>query len=238
MSEVARVLQLSDVHLTETGAPLFGRDCDARLATVLDAYRAGGVAADLVLLTGDLAEDGSRAALDRLAAAVATLGLPVLAIPGNHDTPAHVRAVWPAESVEVGAWRVVGVDTTRPEQVHGTVDVPALLSRLDALDTRPTLLALHHPPASPSSHRWFSLDGAADLLAGLAARPHVRVVVTGHLHEVFEREFGPLRLLGAPSTYVAIRHDGEEYVIGDGFAGARLLTLHEDGTFDTALLEA
>lgn len=234
----ARVLQLSDVHLNAGRAPLYDRDSDARLATVLEAYRASGFEADFVLLSGDLSDDGSRAGCERLAAAVAELDLPVLAVPGNHDTAEVVRELWPATAAEVGAWRVVGIDTSRPEQVHGTVDAAAELARLDAYDPRPTLLALHHPPWSPSEHEWFDLDGGADLLAGLAQRPHVKAIVSGHLHEAFDRTEGSVRLLGCPSTIVAIVHDGHNYVFTDHGTGARLLTLGDNGSLETRLLEA
>lgn len=238
---MATVLQLSDIHLSADRAPLYGRDGDARLALVLEAYRACGEVADLVLLTGDLADDGSRAALERLAAAVAELGAPVLAVPGNHDTAGHVRDVFPGGAAEAGAWRVVGVDTSRPQQVHGTVDAAAELARIDAYDSRPTLLALHHPPVSPSDNPWFGLDGGDDLVAGLGARGHVRAIVSGHLHEPFDRTAGPapgVRVLGAPSTIMAIRHTGTDYVIGDGVAGARLLALGADGSLATRVLPA
>jgi 3',5'-cyclic-AMP phosphodiesterase len=232
------VLQLSDVHLSAGRTPLYDRDGDARLATVLAAYRASGFPAELVLLTGDLSDDGSRGGCERLAEAVAALGLPVLAVPGNHDTAEVVRDIWPAGAAEVGAWRVLGVDTSRPQQVHGTVDTAAELARLDAYDRRPTLLALHHPPWSPSENEWFDLDGADDLLAGLGRRPHVKAVVSGHLHEAFDRAEGSLRLLGCPSTIVAIVHDGVRYALAETGTGARLLTLADDGTLETRLLEA
>ena len=109
------VLQLSDTHLAAIqGEPVFGRDADERLALVLDAWTATGERADLVLLTGDLADDGSTEGCARLAEAVARLDAPVLAIPGNHDRPAVVASTWDGpRTASVGGWLVAGVDTTR-----------------------------------------------------------------------------------------------------------------------------
>ena len=235
------VLQLSDIHLTAAGGVVQGVDPDERLATVLAAWGAVDEDADLVLLTGDNADDGSAEAYARLAAAVAPLGAPVVALPGNHDVPATLAATFGEPPVvELGAWRIVGLDTSRPDQVHGTLDVPAALDLLDRPGGRPTLVALHHPPASASTHEWFRLDGGADLLAGLAERPWVRAVASGHLHEAFDIEGpGGLALLGAPSTYVAIAHDGPAFRIGvDEPRGARVLHLEDDGTFSSTLLVA
>lgn len=237
------VLQLSDTHLSRLPhANVNGRDPDERLTTVLAAWNALGEQADLVLLSGDLADDGSAAACRRLATAVSSLGAPVLALPGNHDVPAVVTdAFGPgASTVELGAWTVVGFDTSRPQQVHGTLDVTAALAVIDGLGDRPTLVALHHPPVSRSTSPWFQLDGAQELLAGLAARPQVKIVASGHLHDAFEFEGpGGVALLGCPSTLMAIGHDGDAMELGaDAPTGARVLRLADDGDWTATVLVA
>ncbi len=238
----ATVLQLSDTHLT--GAPgelVYDEDPDARLTKVLAAWSGTGEAADLVLLSGDLSNDGAPAACERLAEAVAALGVPVLALPGNHDEPEVVADIWGGtEVVDLDRWRVVAVDTTIPGEVHGAVDVAEVLARLDALDARPTVVALHHPPLSRSSDPQFQLEGASDLLDGLAARPQVRAVVAGHLHDAVELE-GPrhLPVLLCPSTLMGITHHGAQMTI-DARAprGARVLHLADDGSLRSRVLQA
>lgn len=227
---MAVVLQISDTHLrAEPNTPV-DPNPDASLVATIDAI--GDVHADLVLLTGDLADDGSVAALDRLRAAVDEFSSPILAIAGNHDDLDNVRTVFgAADTVEVGAWRVVGVESLIPGEIHGAVDVDELTDRLDRLDDRPTLVAIHHPPRSPSTHPMFQLIGAEQMLAALQARPHVRAVVSGHLHEAFDRAAGSLQLYGAPSSYYAIQHSGDDYESVDvGIVGAQILTLGDDGS--------
>jgi Icc protein len=236
------VLQLSDTHLTDDpSGQVNGRDPDARLRAVLGAWRADGRRADLVVLTGDNADDGSVAACRRLADLVSGLGAPVVAVAGNHDRTGSVTTVFGPDPVaEIGAWRLVGLATERPGQIHGTLDVTAALSRLDDLDARPTVVALHHPPLTTSTNPMFQLDGAEALLAGLAARPHVRMVISGHLHEAFSfTGDGGLALLGAPSTLYGIRHEGDTYRLSaDSPTGARVLTLDDGGTCTSELLAA
>ncbi|MGH9275872.1 MAG: metallophosphoesterase, partial [Acidimicrobiales bacterium] len=223
------------------GEPVFGRDADERLAAVLAAWTATGERADLVLLTGDLADDGSADGCARLAEAVARLDAPVLAIPGNHDRPAVVASMWDGpRTASVGEWLVAGIDTTVPGEVHGDIDVPAVMAWLDTLDRGPMILALHHPPMSRSTADEFRLDGAAELLAALAERPHVRAVVGGHLHDAVDLEApSGLAVLGCPSTIVGITHDGDRMEIGgSAITGARVLTLDDDGTFTSRILQA
>ena len=228
---MATVLQISDTHLRAAPHTPADRDPDESLLATIDALR--DVGADLVLLTGDLADDGSQAALLRLHAAVDDLAAPILAVAGNHDHLDNVRTVFgTVDTVEVGRWRVMGVESFIPDQGHGSVDVEQLTARLDRLDDRPTLLGIHHPPRSPSTNPMFQLIGAEAMLAALRDRPHVRAIVCGHLHEVFDRRDGDLQIFGAPSSWYAIEHTGDDYrLFTDGLVGAQVLTLSDDGSF-------
>jgi Icc protein len=228
---VATVLQISDTHLRAEANTPADKPPDASLAASIDAAR--GIPADLVLLTGDLADDGSLEALVRLRDLVAVFAAPILAVAGNHDILDNVHAVFgTADTAEVGAWRVVAVESLIPGEVHGSVDVDDLVRRLDALDDRPTMIAIHHPPRSPSSHQWFRLVGAEQMLTAVRAHPGVRAVVSGHLHEAFHFHEASLEFCGAPSTYYAIEHHGDQWrAADDGIVGTQVLTLGDDGSF-------
>lgn len=240
----ATILQLSDTHLAaEPGAARHGRDPDRRLAATVAAV--AGRRVDLVLLTGDITDDGSEAGCRRAAEAVAVLGAPVVAVAGNHDGGPEVAAVFgPPSPVAVGGWRVVAVSSRLPGRVEGAVDPDAVLRLLrdtageaDGGGGRPTVLAVHHPPVGPSTHPWFQLGGAAGLLTGLDADPAVRLVLSGHLHEPFERRRGDLAVLGAPSTLYAIRHTGDRWEADDSvLCGARLVHLDAGGEWRTELV--
>jgi Icc protein len=227
---MATVLQVSDTHLRAKAHTPIDKDPDAALRASIDAARE--IPVDLVLLTGDLADDGSLAALGRVRDLVAVLAAPVLAVAGNHDELGNVHTVFGTDDVaEVGSWRVLTVETVVPGHEHGSVDVEQLTRRLDRLDDRPTLIALHHPPLSRSTHPWFQLIGAEPMLAALRGLPYVRAVVSGHLHEAFDRRSGDLELWGGPSTYYAIEHLGDGYrLVDDGVVGTQLLTLGDDGS--------
>jgi Icc protein len=225
------VLQLSDTHLVRDEPDADGPTSpDAGVRRTIAAFGEGRP--DLVLLTGDLTNDGSVEACRRLRELVEPLGAPILATPGNHDLADSVAEVFgTADTAELGSWRIVLVDTTIPGQHDGAVDVEAVCSRLDAVDERPTMIALHHPPDSPSTHEMFRLAGASGLLEACAARPHVRGVVSGHLHEAFERSAGDTALIGCPSSWYAIAHGGDTYRLDPaGLVGATVLELGDDGT--------
>jgi Icc protein len=234
------LLHLSDIHFTRSGSTLVGgRDPARRLQTVLDVVLRETPLLDGVVVTGDLTDDGSWSACRNLSAALRPLGLPMLSVPGNHDDPHAVRQIFGPDVLELGGWRVVGIDSSRPAQIHGTVDVDAEMSRLDTFSRLPTVLAIHHPPVTPSTNAWFQLEDAAELRAAIVTRPHVRALFTGHLHHPFEADVGAATVFACPSSLIGFRHDGDEVVVGGAdTSGARLTTLHDDGAVTSHLIMA
>ena len=229
MSSTITVAQITDSHLKrEPGVGEGSPDAmlQRAIALVADAHP------DVLLLTGDIADDGSHAVYQRVADAASVLGVPVLATAGNHDDPAGVTQVLGAvDELSVGGWRLLLVDTSIPATEWGRIDVPALLRRLGPADGPPTVLALHHPPITTSTHPWMRLDGGTELVAALATRRDVRVVLSGHLHEAFNVVVGGVSYIGCSSSVYSIKHRNEEFILDHGHVGALLLSLSSDGTF-------
>jgi 3',5'-cyclic-AMP phosphodiesterase len=236
----ATILQLADIHMRADDGEVYGQNPERRLALVLEACERELAAVDLVVLTGDQSDDGDPQALERLRQILAGIGAPILAVPGNHDGPDLQRAAFGDWMLaEPGGWRVVGLDSSVPGEIHGSVDVGALESLLDGLDERPTVLLVHHPPVPPTSHPWFRIENAESLLASLAARPQVRAVLSGHAHFAFAFGRGRLQLLGGPSTLAPFSFPDDELLVGAGGpVGARALSLGEDGSLESRLIEA
>jgi 3',5'-cyclic AMP phosphodiesterase CpdA len=213
------LLQLSDLHLrVEEGAE------DRRLAHAL------AVAAELqprpsaVLLTGDVADEPAFEVYERAHRMIASLGLPIHAIPGNHDdrdllamtfagregatgAPVHVLTY-------VGPLRLIGCDTTVPGSPGGALG-PDQLRWLDRTlsdePARPTLLALHHPPIAVGlvAMDEMGLDAAdaARLESLLEAHPQVQAITCGHVHRTAMTTFAGRPVLLCPSTNSTLRLD-------------------------------
>ena len=131
----------------------------------------------------------------------------------------------------IGRWRIVLVDTSIPATEWGRIDVASLLHRLGPDDGAPTVLALHHPPITTSTHPWMRLEGGDELVAALAARGDVRVVLSGHLHEAFNVVVGGVSYIGCSSSFYSIKHRNQEFILDNGHVGALVLSLNDDGGF-------
>lgn len=228
------VAQISDVHLRrEPSDPAQPGNPDWCLERTVETISGAldGRALDLVVLTGDIADDGSVEGCARTLGLLAPLGVPVVATPGNHDRSGAVSEVFgAATSIELGGWWIELVDTVIPGQDAGRIDPADVAARLDAARDRPTVLALHHPLITLSTNDMFQLDGAAAVIDLLRDRPWVRAVVSGHLHEAFNLHLAGVAHLGAPSTWYSLHHEADEYRFVDELVGAQLLDLRDDGT--------
>ncbi len=226
-----RIAQISDTHLRQQPADLADfLGPDACLERTVDALRAHSP--DAVLLTGDIADDASFEATSRVRTIVELLGVPIIATPGNHDVTAQVEQVFGGNSVTVPGWDIVVVNTVIPETEHGRVDIEMLAEQLAQTEGRPTLIAMHHPPITLSTHRWFQLDGASDMVRLVTEHRNVKAVVSGHLHQAFAVQIDHASYIGCPSAWYAIAHAGSTWVEAKaGLVGANLYELNADGTF-------
>jgi 3',5'-cyclic-AMP phosphodiesterase len=226
-----RIAQITDTHLCQHHADLEDPlGPDACLERTVDALLAHSP--DAVLLTGDIADDASVEGTNRARTIIERLGVPIIATPGNHDLTAQVEQVFGRTSVTVPGWELVVVNTVIPATEYGRVDIDTLGQRLVQTAGRPTLIAMHHPPITLSTHRWFQLDGASDMVRLVTEYPNVKAVVSGHLHEAFAVQLDHASYIGCPSAWYAIAHTGDTWAEAkDGLVGANLYELNADGTF-------
>jgi len=186
------VLHLSDTH--------FGTE-RAQVVEALVAL-AAQQRPDVVVLSGDITQRARPAQFRSAKAFVDRLGAPVLAIPGNHDIAlfdlwarltrpyARFAKVFGPELepvVDLPAWLIVGVNTTRAwRHSHGEVSgtqiarVASLLATAKPEQLR--VLVVHQPLAVPEAGQ------ASNLLRGHAdaakawAQAGADLVLGGHIH--------------------------------------------------------
>ncbi len=244
----AMLVQVTDSHLFgEPETSMLGVNTDASLRAVLRQIEADGKHPDLLLATGDMSQDGEAAASQRLARvlseAPALERACIRCLPGNHDLPAVMRQELPQWSVpvtDVGAWRVVALDTTVPGSNGGhlpTSQLDLLEAALAETPGRHTLIAMHHNPMQIDSH-WHDsmmIDNPQALFKLLARWPQVRVLLWGHVHHEFDRRRHNLRLLATPSTCFQFSIRDGKHVVDNMAPGYRWIKLYQDGSMATGV---
>lgn len=244
-SSACRVLQLTDCHLL--GDPQ-GRFLGIRPLETLDAVMAMALEnrppPDLVLLTGDLSQDGSDAAYGLVHERIADIGVPIGLLPGNHDRMETLIARFRQSNMQVGGsmrcgdWLVVLMDSTVRGKVGGGFDgcdLDELERQLSASSESPTLVCLHHQPV-PIGTGWLDslgLEQPEGFLAILDRQPQVCGVLWGHVHQEFDQQRHGVRLMATPSTSIQFKSNCEHFALDPIPPGCRWLTLHPDGRIET-----
>ncbi|MGZ4298233.1 MAG: phosphodiesterase [Solirubrobacteraceae bacterium] len=214
------LLQITDTHI---GGDWDGEDPIAGLRAVVDDVLRLPDRPDAVVLTGDLTEHGAAVEYATVRELTAAIPAPLHVLCGNHDDRAAIRTAFglPGDgaepvryAVDLGALRLVALDTTIPGRDGGALDAEHL-QWLDAELRRsaraPTVLAMHHPPLATGVAAWDAIGLAprdrAALGRVLAGHPQVKRVVAGHVHQTITGELSRRPALTVPSTYVQARLD-------------------------------
>ena len=210
------ILQLSDMHLCSDPAErLFGVPTRDSFADVLSFVSSNPKSFDAIILTGDLSNDGTPESYEALRDLLGDLVDRCRIIPGNHDSRATIRQVFPdivpdgdgplTFSHAVGSWRLIGLDSLEEGVSAGRIESQQLQwleQQLSAHSDQPTILFMHHPPLSVNS-LWLdrvSLQEPERFVQLVTAAPQVKIVCTGHIHHEFEAQIGGARFFSTPST--------------------------------------
>jgi Icc protein len=177
-----RILHLSDTHLTGSGYDATGVDAAGALdRLLLDVRLVPDL--DLVVVSGDIADDGSEAGYagvrERIGRFAAERGIPQVYSTGNHDDRSAFAAVLgsghlggagvdvgrladPAGAEraavsDVGGLRVITLDSLVPGAVHGLIGDGQLAWLRETL-SRPSpagsIVVFHHPPVFLDRSPW------------------------------------------------------------------------------------
>ncbi|MDP1932832.1 MAG: 3',5'-cyclic-AMP phosphodiesterase [Gammaproteobacteria bacterium] len=240
-----RVVQITDSHLfRDPTAALLKLNTQISFDLVLELVQRKEENIDLILATGDIAQDASMEAYVRFGAAMEQLGAPFYWIPGNHDRRAVMEKVAAHKDafinlVKSGNWQIVMLDSSIVGEVHGNLapeELQHLESCLQAAQNDPaiahTLVCLHHNPV-PGSALWMDgigLHNDEEFLAIVDRFKTVRAVVYGHIHQELDFLRKGVRYLCTPSTCIQFKPDVEDFALDDLNPAYRWFDLHRDGS--------
>lgn len=211
------LVQLTDTHIVEPGKRLYDRaDTAAHLADAVIQINAMQPPADLVMITGDLVEDPRPETYTHFARLIEPLQAPVHLLPGNHDDPRLMSALFrqtalfPAAeptyqyTIEAYPFRILALNSHFDGSELPTFGEQRLAWLQSALaeSGRPTLIAIHHPPMR-TGVEFIDMVGA-DWFEGIARvishYPQVELVICGHGHTDIVGRIGCVPVYMAGST--------------------------------------
>jgi Icc protein len=239
-------LQITDTHLHATAdSRMRGVMTYDTLLRVLErVQRDPHWPPDVILATGDIVQDESRAGYERFRATLEPLGIPVLCLPGNHDDPKLMSELLSNAPFQfcgerrLGNWSLIMLSTFLAGEDAGGLGparLAGLQKSLEVHATQNVLVCMHHHPL-PMGSAW--LDGVAlrdarDFWRIIQAHSNVRAVLCGHVHQAFDSEHAGVRFLATPSTCAQFLPKSDFFALDDRPPGFRWLLLEPDGRIET-----
>ncbi|MGV6810983.1 MAG: phosphodiesterase [Brevirhabdus sp.] len=217
--------QISDAHISSRGQKTCGVAPMAQnLTACVDSLNTMSVGPDLVVVSGDLTQNGTEPEVAHAAQILSALTCPWFVVPGNHDdrdTLWTVLGGGACPTREEGflnfslsgyPLRIIGLDSTRPGQPGGALCPERagwLRAQLEEADGTPVVIVLHHPPLRLGVPET-DIDGFenADTLGEIVtAFPNIERLLCGHIHlETHTRWHGSV-VTTAPSTGMQLTLD-------------------------------
>lgn len=195
-----KIIQLTDTHLVEPGARLYGMDPCERVSQLVAHICEHQADADLLVITGDIANDGNLDAYRQLREVLSPLPMPCRLLLGNHDRRDTFLEAFPESPVDDNGFvqsvldleppslRLLFLDSQAPGVIGGIYCADRLRwlhARLQERPDVPVVVFLHHPPV-PHGMRHFKHIGFHDgesVMTLLRAHPGgVRHIIFGHIH--------------------------------------------------------
>ncbi|MGB0668874.1 MAG: metallophosphoesterase [Porticoccaceae bacterium] len=243
--DTVHLTQITDLHLgIDASATLGGVPTLASFEAVLQAVADRGRGSDRLLLTGDLASDCQPEAYRLLNSLLKAHHKQATWLPGNHDDSElmadNLRDFPPQSVVDLGAWGLLTLDSSQPNQPGGHISEAQLqhvAQGLHALADKHILLAMHHSPI-PMGCAWLDrqqIDNQQQLQDLLCSQGNVRAVITGHVHQQFDGHWGQLPIYSTPSSCVQFKQHSDDFALSEQPPGYRWLDLHSDGTVHTGV---
>jgi 3',5'-cyclic AMP phosphodiesterase CpdA len=191
-----KFIVLSDLHIVPKGDLSHGLCTTDRFQQSIDFVNENHADADFVIIAGDLADHGEKAAYERFQQTLSTLKPKTYLTLGNHDDRDAFLEVFPTQADETGSvnhvidshdHRVIVLDSCDKDSGHagliGSDQLGWLAARLDEAMDRPVIIVLHHNITKFHVQTDFIILRDNASFAEIVSRhPDIRQVISGHVH--------------------------------------------------------
>ncbi len=242
-----RIIQISDIHLlADTNGSLLGVNTQESFDAVIELVRKEKEPLDLILLSGDLAQDGSEIAYRRLSSLLKVLQIPIYFVPGNHDHLKQLAHVFPTDAISnkkqviIKNWQLILLNSQVPGIVHGHLErseLDYLEQCLKAYPEHHAIIVFHHQPV-PVGCAWLDKQGLTndqECWQVLSSYPQVNTVLFGHVHQEFEQTVHGIKCYSPPSTCIQFKRKQDKFALENIPPGYRWLNLYADGRIETGI---
>ena len=202
---------------------------------------------DLILVTGDLAQDPCPASYLRILNSLETYNTPCICLPGNHDDYDLMQQILNTSLVNcrkqifLENWQLICLNSQIPDADGGYLSNQELLFLENCLSSKPdhhALIAVHHHCLKTNS-AWMDtmmIENSQELWAIINKHPQTKAITTGHIHQVMDISPASVRVLGTPSTCFQFKPESKTFSVENTAPGYRLIQLYADGRIESGII--
>ena len=242
-----KIVQISDLHITAWDKKTCGYAPTAEnLSLCVEHINQLSPPVDVVLVTGDITNEGNFEEAEQAANILSKLICPFYIVPGNHDSRKIIQSAFdeqacPASANSEGfinyviddyAIRLIGLDSVQQGKSGGKVSKKRakwLGECLTKDKDKPTIIFMHHPPVKCGVLET-DVDGfkGAERLGNIIARhQNIERILCGHIHmQAHIRWKGTVITTAPSSTGMKIKLDLTQKKSSQFYLGAPSYLLH------------
>lgn len=219
-----KILQISDCHIKDNEEALvYGVNPRDKLEPVVNKILDTEHYFDAVILTGDISDDGSIHSYQYVANLFAKINKKIYFINGNHDLKKNLISVFSNRNffqqlneLLIENWLFIGLDSCIEGRDHGFLSkqemqrLGSLIHKAKKLNYHCVVVTHHHPifVGTPMIDDCPMLNGS-ELLNIIEKNKHIKLVVTGHVHNDYSIQIGSqAKLETGPSSFAQFKYGG------------------------------
>ncbi|NOQ35582.1 MAG: 3',5'-cyclic-AMP phosphodiesterase [Methylococcaceae bacterium] len=241
------ILQISDLHvLPETGDTLLGIDTEYYFKQVIAAAHERYGKFDLILVSGDLAQQPCIASYQRIHKVLASYKTKIVCLPGNHDNYGLMSFILNRDNISCDKqilledWQIICLNTQIAESPCGRLAQKELdfLVRCLEQHSKPNVIVAMHHHCIPSESEWLDtmlIENSGELFECLSQYKEVKLILNSHVHQVMEVQKQGIQVLTTPACCFQFKPNCKDFTLDPIPPGYRALQLYADGQFKSTV---
>ena len=239
------IIQITDLHLyadKNTTAHKINTFDSAQL--VLQTIQNNEKYLDMLILTGDLSDDGSVASYENLKYLLRNFDCPIYLMPGNHDSLEKIKSISNINNLhnqnykDMGKWGIFMFNTKKDDSPNGILHTNELTYFDKIMDSKQNnflLVMLHHHPVLIGSESMdqMIIENSSELLNRITNNK-IKGVAWGHIHNEISINYNGAHLFSTPSTCYQAKPKSKKFTIDTSQSpGYRVIRLNDNGIINT-----
>lgn len=243
---VHNIIHLTDLHLSTTNeAPTNPINTTASFAAVVTDIKKNIsiIAPELIVITGDIAEDYSRKTYEFVVQSLREFSLPIAVVPGNHDDVILFNKIFTDANyylsnriINLGAWQILLLNSHIEGETVGRLAPEVLAFTEQALKNHPekfTIIFLHHHVVAVG----YGIDALIlqnrqeflTLLDNCNINKQIKAIFSGHVHQENFCTQDEIEFVTTPATSYQFSRNFPMQKLFNEPPGYRIIKLFENG---------